>query len=490
MSRNPRPQLTDEPTLPPSVPLVVDLDGTLMANDMLWETASRFVSQHPGRAHQVLRWALGGKAHLKKQLWDAAPVRVERLKYHPELVEWLQQEKAKGRTLVLASASHEDAVRAVADHLGLFDVVLGSDGLSNLRSAAKADALREMFAGQPFEYVGNSRHDLAVWRHASAAHLVSARRSLAARAASSSTIGRTFETPPGAVSQWLRALRPHQWVKNLLVFLPLLASHRVADPAAVSAALVAFVAFSLAASSVYLLNDIADVENDRIHPTKRSRPFAAGTIGLAGGWALWPALAVSSIAIGAAVSGLFALVLLAYLAVTAAYSFFLKRKPVVDVLVLAGLYTARIVAGGAAVDVQISMWLLSFSGFFFLSLALVKRVSELYRTRASSLTSNGRGYQPEDLELLSSYGVATSVAAALVFTLFVDDPQTAVLYDSPRLLWLAVPVLMGWLMRVWLLAHRGQMDEDPILFAIRDRVSIILGALVLLVFAVAKAYPV
>ncbi|MDN4172681.1 UbiA family prenyltransferase [Nocardioides sp. SOB77] len=471
------------------IPLVVDLDGTLMANDMLWETASRFLSQHPGRAHWLVRWAAQGKAHLKKELWAAAPVRVERLKYHAELVDWLREERARGRTLVLASASHGDAARAVADHLDLFDVVLGSDGRRNLRSDVKAQALLDLFDGGPFEYVGNSRHDLDVWRHATTAHLVSARRSLAARAASSSTVGRTFPTPPGLVRNWVRALRPHQWVKNLLVFLPLLASHRVGEPAALASTVMAFVAFCMAASSVYLLNDIADVEHDRIHPTKRARPFAAGTIGLGSGWIVWPLLALAGLALGLAVSVPFCLVLLVYLLVTAAYSFALKRQPVVDVLTLAGLYTIRIVAGGAAVGVELSVWLLGFSGFFFLSLALVKRVSELYKTRESQLAPNGRGYESQDLELLSSYGVATSVASVLVFTLFVDDPGTAQLYRHPQLLWFAVPVLLWWLMRVWLLAHRGQMDEDPILFAIKDRRSVICAGSIVAIFLVATLYP-
>lgn len=474
----------------PLRPLVVDLDGTLMANDMLWETASLFVSRHPGRLPQLARWLSGGKAHLKQELWTAAPIRVDRLRYHEDLISWLREEKESGRFLVLASASHIEAVEAVADHLGIFDAVHGSDGVENLKSERKAELLDALYGDTGFDYVGNSRHDLDVWCRATTSHVVSSGGRLATQAARTSTVGRTFPSPQGSARQLVKALRPHQWVKNILLFLPLLTAHQMSDMGSVVHALIAFVAFSMAASSVYLLNDIADVENDRDHPKKKLRPFAAGTTSLATGWVLWPVLAVAALAIGFAASPAFAAVLLVYLAITVAYSFLLKRKPVVDVLVLAALYTMRIVAGSVVIGVELSMWLLSFSGFFFLSLALVKRVSELYRSRSSDSVANGRGYQPQDMELLSSYGVATSVTSALVFTLFVADPETARLYANPQLLWLTVPLLLWWLMRVWLFAHRGQMNEDPILFAIRDRSSILCASAIGVVFVVATYLPV
>jgi len=471
--------------LPPHpLPLVVDLDGTLIANDVLLETASRFISQHPLRGANVVRWLSAGKVTLKRELWSAAPVRVDRLQYHPELLAWLNQERATGRTMVLATAADERAAQAVADHLGIFDIVLGSHGDTNLRAAQKADALVARFGEQGFEYVGNHRDDLLVWRHASVAHVVGD-GALSGQAQAAAAGGRTFAPKQGSARQLVKALRPHQWVKNALIFIPLLAAHQVADVGSLLAAVLAFVAFSIAASSVYLLNDIADVENDRDHPTKRFRPFAAGTVSLAVGWALWPVLALGALVLAFGVSPLLGLVVSVYLVITAAYSFALKRKPVVDVLTLAMLYTIRIVAGAAAIDVELSEWMLSFSVFFFLSLALVKRVSELHRTRLSNTTTLGRGYRPDDLELLSSYGVTTSVTSALVFTLFVNDPGTARLYESPEMLWASIPVILAWLMRVWLLAHRGEMNEDPILFAIRDRVSVVCGLLIVVIFVLA-----
>ncbi len=319
--------------------------------------------------------------------------------------------------------------------------------------------------------------------------MVGSRQALATKARRTTSEGHTFQIERHAVRTWVRALRPHQWVKNVLIFVPLLAAHQMTDPDALVASLLAFVSFSLAASSVYLLNDLADVEHDRDHPTKRLRPFSAGTANLAVGWLVWPALALVSLCLGFYVAPALAVVLLVYLLTTTAYSFALKREPVIDVLTLAVLYTIRIAAGAAAIDVTLSKWMLSFSCFFFLSLALVKRVSELYRLRLTGAESTGRGYVSQDLELLSSYGVTTSVASALVFTLFINDPATATLYESPNLLWFSVPVILVWLMRVWLLAHRGEMSEDPILFAIKDRPSLVCGVAVVLVFVVATYYP-
>jgi 4-hydroxybenzoate polyprenyltransferase/phosphoserine phosphatase len=484
-------RLPGEPTLQATraLPLVVDLDGTLISNDLLHETASRFLSLHPLRCAQLAVWLVQGRAKLKRELWAAAPVNVVHLAYHQGLLTWLSDERDQGRTIVLASACDQAAAQAVADHLGIFDLVLASDGVSDLRSRAKAEALLSRFGEQGFEYVGNHRHDLAVWRHAAAAHVVGSNSTLTAKARRVTPDGRTFLLQHRALGSWVKALRPHQWVKNLLIVLPLLTAHRVTEMASVVATALAVVSFCLAASSVYLLNDIADVEHDRVHPSKRFRPFAAGTASLATGWLVWPALAAAALGLGFSVTPSLGLVLLAYLFTTTAYSFALKRKPVIDVVTLALLYTIRIAAGAAAIDVPLSKWLLSFSTFFFLSLALVKRVSELSRNRLSQTKVDGRGYRLDDLELLSSYGVTTSVTSVLVFTLFINDPDTAVLYRSPSLLSGSIPIIFAWLMRVWLLAHRGEMNEDPIVFALKDRTSFLCGALVVGIFMLATFYP-
>ena len=471
-----------------ALPLVVDLDGTLVANDILVETASQLVSHHPARAWELLGWLRRGKAHAKHRLWDAAPIDVSGLSYHQELLTWIREERARGRTIVLASATDERALVAINDHLGLFDVLLGTDPDTNLRSQAKADALVRLYGEQGYEYVGNSSHDLEVWSHAAVAHVATRNRSILAKAERVAPVGRTFPPVRPSRNPWLRALRPHQWVKNLLILIPLFTAQRITEVSSVVNALLALLVFSLAASSVYVLNDLADVENDRLHPTKRERPFAAGAHSLVQGWVAWPLLAVLALGLGFGLLGpVFGLTLTNYLVATTAYSFWIKRQPIADVLTLAGLYTIRIAAGAAAIGVAVSLWLLSFSLFLFLSLALVKRVSELSRVRTSGATMSGRGYAVDDLELLSSYGVATSIASVVVFTLFIYDPRTAQMYATPLLLWGSVPVLLGWIMRVWLKAHRGQMDEDPIVFAIRDRFSIACGVLVGSAFVLAAS---
>jgi 4-hydroxybenzoate polyprenyltransferase len=479
-------QTDPPPTETRSLPLVVDLDGTLIANDILWETASQFLSHHPTRVGRMLGWFRRGKAFAKRRLWEATDLDVTTLNYHAVMIEWLRAERAGGRTLVLASAADNQALSAINEHLDLFDVLIGSDGSTNLRSESKAEALTRLYGEGGFEYVGNSDHDMAVWRRSAVAHVATANRSIEKKARGVAEVGRTFPPVAPPSNPWVKAMRPHQWVKNFLIFIPLFSAQRAGDPAAVLDAVLAFVAFSLAASSVYLLNDLADVRNDRLHPTKRWRPFAAGTLSLLHGWLAWPLLSVASLLIGFQLVGpLFGVVLVLYLIATTAYSFSLKRRPIVDILTLAGLYTVRLVAGAAAISVELSLWLLSFSGFFFLSLALVKRVSELSRVRATGGVLSGRGYQLQDLELLSSYGVSTSIASVLVFTLFIYDTDTAALYTTPALLWASVPVLLWWIMRVWLKAHRGQMNEDPIVFAIRDPLSVLCGGLMAAVFVAA-----
>lgn len=470
-------------------PLVVDLDGTLITTDLLHETASAYLSRHPARAFDLVRWGFRGKQALKSELHSRVPVDPATLPYNQSLLSWLTSEREAGRSLHLASASDERAVSAIAEYLGIFDGWIGSRPGVNLRSQAKAEALVAQFGPAGFDYVGNHAHDLAVWAHSTTAHVVGREDGrLAQRAAGLAEVGRGFPPAGGGLRALVKALRPHQWVKNVLVVLPLFLSGLAGDREAILATILALIAFCLAASGVYVLNDLADVEHDRRHPTKRRRPFAAGQISLLHGWLVWPVLSLAAFGIAWTVSVAFTLVLAGYVALTLAYTFALKRKPVMDVMTLAGLYTARIIAGAAAIGVVPSMWLLAFSGFLFLSLGLVKRVSELTRVRRSASAKGkaaGRGYVASDLELLSSYGVATSVAAAVILTLFVADPATASRYGTPEILWAVVPILLAWLMRVWLLAHRGAMNEDPIVFAIKDRVSLIAGLLMAIAFVAA-----
>lgn len=475
-------------------PLVVDLDGTLIKTDLLAETASAFVVRAPLRAFQLLAWLLLGRSELKARLARSAQLDVAALPYNQELLAWLRVQKAQGRSIVLATASHRLLADQVAAHLCLFDTVLATEGATNLKAHAKRDALVALYGERGFDYVGNGRADLPIWQASSQAHVVSrSPRLLALASANGGTPGLAIGAgPPGPLPMLLKAMRPHQWLKNLLVFVPLLAAHAYGAAASVVQASLAFVAFGLAASSVYLVNDLVDVAHDRHHPTKRLRPFAAGDLGLLQGWLAWPVLLLAAFGLAAlALPWQFMLALGLYVTVSTAYSMWLKQIPIVDVLTLAGLYTVRIIAGAAAIAVPLSFWLLSFSMFVFVSLAFMKRYSELRAARETdpTLALRGRGYGPQDLELVSTLGSGSGQVAVLVLALYIQDPHTAALYSEPRFIWLACPLLLYWVSRAWLIAHRGQMRDDPVLFALKDRVSWLVGGLLGGVFVLAGVMP-
>jgi len=474
-----------------AIPLVVDLDGTLLTGDLLLETANEYLAGRPWRAVALLRQLLAGKSKMKDFLAERTAPDVAVLPYNEELLQFLRDERATGRRIVLATASSGILAERIAAHLGVFDEVLASDGTTNLKSARKAAALVERFGDRGFDYVGNDPADLAVWTSASSALVVSRSAGFIARVRRVREVSRVF--PPqrrGALRSLLAALRPHQWTKNLLILIPLVASHRFDVPADLARAALAFVLFCLVASSVYVLNDLLDVAQDRHHPTKRRRTFASGDLGLWVGWMLWPLLLVAA-AVGAwlLLPPLFLLALAGYFALTLGYSLVLKKRAMWDVLALALLYLARLIAGAVAIGVEPSFWLLCFAMFFFLSLALVKRYNELRddRTLPSGPTAKirGRGYFATDLPLVVSLGPAAGYVSALIVALYVYDERTASLYASPQFLWVTVPLLLFWVSRVWLIAHRGEMHDDPVVFAIRDRTSYLVGAFVVGAFALA-----
>ncbi len=396
--------------------------------------------------------------------------------YHEELVEWLRAERARGRRLVLATASDEKLAQAVAAHLSLFDEVLASDGQTNYSSHRKASALVERYGEKGFDYVGNSNADLAVWERARRAILVSAPASIRRAAARRVQIDREFGAAPAGVKAWLKALRLHQWMKNALLFLPLLGAHQIFDPGLLAKAFIAFIAFGLCASSVYVMNDLMDLESDRHHPRKRLRPFAAGVLSPLAGVGVAGILLVSSFAIAVRLAPGFLAWLSVYLVTTVAYTFWLKRKEIVDALSLAGLYTLRIIAGGAAVGLPPSFWLLAFSLFLFLSLAFVKRFSELQvMLEQGRDEAKGRGYRTTDLPLIQMMGVVSGFAAVMVLALYINGESVVLLYKRPEFMWLTVPILLYWITRVWIKTHRGLMHDDPVLFAMKDKISILSG---------------
>ena len=467
---------------PAAVPLVVDLDGTLLRSDLLLESSLAFVRARPLRALAPLAWLAGGKAALKRRLAEAADVDVAALPYDQRVLALIARERALGRRIVLATASDRRYAEQVAAHLGLFDEVLASGDGVNLSAGRKRDALLQRYGHQGYDYAGNSSDDLPVWAAARHAHVVGAGAALERRARAQGNVASVLPgaTPGARLRALLKALRVHQWAKNLLILLPLLAAHVADQPPRLLAALLAFVCFSLCASSVYLLNDLLDVADDRHHKSKRQRPFAAGSLSLLAGVALAPLLLAA--AFGLALWLLpwkFAAVLLGYYALTLAYTLYLKRVMAVDAIALAALYTARLIAGAAAFAVPLTFWMLAFSMFMFLSLALVKRYAELReaRSRGDDGKARGRGYFPGDLEMIASLGAASGYLAVLVLALYTQDRATVALYRQPQLIWLACPLLLLWTTRIWMLTHRGLMHDDPVVFALKDRASLLIGLL-------------
>jgi len=475
-----------------SRPIVVDLDGTLTKTDLLLETVSRFLIEHPFQFFKLFIWLAKGRPYFKLRLAETNNIDASFLPYNSQLITWLREEKDMGRRIVLATASNLLLAQKVATHIDLFDSILASDGTANLKGDAKCKELVNLYGVGGFEYVGNDWVDLAIWPSAAKAHVVSNSSNLVKKVTKLSNFGKAFTCNASPmIFELFRTMRLHQWAKNILIFIPLLTSHQYTYFPSCLQALIAFLVFGLAASSVYVLNDIVDVVDDRHHASKRNRPLAAGTLSLFYGWLAWPLLLIIAITLGGSIGGLpkgFLLALVGYVSITMAYSLRLKQFPLVDVITLASLYTLRIIAGAAAISVQLSYWLLSFSMFFFLSLAFVKRYSELRNARHDGKTGllRGRGYEAQDLEMVSSFGGSAGYSAVVVLALYIQDSHTAALYSTPTIIWLACPLMLFWISRVWFIAHRGNMHDDPIVFALKDYVSWFVIVLFATIFILAK----
>lgn len=475
---------TDNPKAA-AAPLVLDLDGTLLRTDTLVESVLVLLKRNPLHIFQVLLWALAGPLTLKNRLAERVSLNVALLPWRQDLLEWVRGQRATGREVVLATAAHRTIADAVAAHLGLFDQVLATDGTVNLKSEQKLEAIRAA-VGPSFVYAGDNRADLPIWRAGSAAIVVGAPVALRAQAAALAPIEAEFGQPEGRLRTWLHALRVHQWVKNLLIFVPLFTAFAFTQPGKVLAAVVLFVAFSLAASGTYLMNDLWDLESDRQHPRKRERAFASGRLPALQGLAATAALLLLGLALALSVNLQTAAMLVGYVVLTTAYSWVLKSYVLIDVLTLALLYTYRVLAGGVAAGIEVSQWLLAFSVFTFFSLALVKRCGELVSLQqAGRDAARGRDYRVSDLVVLWPFGAAASICATVVFGLYVATPETAARFTHPRVLWLVAVLLIYWFGRLWIKTSRGEMHDDPIVFALRDRGSRITVLAMGLVFALA-----
>jgi 4-hydroxybenzoate polyprenyltransferase len=469
-----------------NIPLCVDLDGTLTPVDTLHESLLSLVRTSPQSALCILGWLLRGRAGFKEQVAKHVQIDSASLPFRSELVEWLHAQRATGRRLILVTAANRRIAENLAAHLGLFDEVLASNGQDNVSGEIKRRLLVSRFGERGFDYAGNEAKDAHVWRSARKAIVVGSAL-LAKRASKVSDVAYRFQPQPQSLRIWLRAARLHQWVKNSLVFLPALLAHAIFDIHIFNLAARSFVAFGLCASSVYIVNDLLDLASDRKHPRKRLRPFASGELSARAGLIGAALLMLAAIALSLTINLYFCIVLAGYYALTWTYSLHLKKMAIVDVLTLASLYTMRIIAGAAATSIQPSFWLLAFSIFIFLSLGCVKRYTELEdASKAGKIEGHGgRGYRATDLAFILCMGITSGYATVLVVALYLNSPESIRLYNHSKPLWLICPLLLYWISRVWLLTTRGQMHDDPVVFALRDRLSLFVLGLIGLIVLVA-----
>ncbi len=477
-------------------PLCVDLDGTLVKSDTLLDAVLLLARQQPTSPLHWPAWLRQGKAGFKREVTARAAIDVEHLPYNLPLLEYLREERMRGRAIYLATAADAVLAERVALHLGIFDGVLASDGQLNLAGRNKLAAFRTRFPNG-FTYIGNALPDMPLLEASTlpmVANPVAALQGAMRRGGVEPV--RVFQDRRSPLKSFLKAIRVHQWAKNTLVFLPPLLAHE-RSPNTVVGAVAAFFSLSFCASATYIINDLLDIEADRKHPRKRNRPFAAGDLSPVTGLAIVAGFLAIAVVLGIALPYLFAalpgfqgvrevlpkpfgflLWLGIYTATTLAYSFRLKRVVLVDVLVLSGLYTIRIIAGSTATGVGISPWLAAFAIFFFLALAFVKRFAELeLMVQNNRSKASGRGYHTSDIEQLRSFGTASGYASVVVFTMYISSLNASSLYQHSARLWLLVPLLILWISRTWMLASRGELHEDPVVYAITDRRSWLMGAM-------------
>jgi 4-hydroxybenzoate polyprenyltransferase/phosphoserine phosphatase len=489
-----------EPSADPSrtargdTPLFVDLDGTLIASDVTYESVLSGIKRNPALLPRLPWLLVRGRAALKRELAHQARADVRLLPYRQEVLDFLREQRWAGRRVILATASDRHFAEAVAHQVGLFDDVLASDGRINLKGPNKLAAIqaycREHGYAQ-FAYAGDALADLPIWKEAAEVHVVAPGPLVRAATRSLDKPVHVHAARQRIVAAAFRAMRPQQWIKNLLLFVPLLLAHQWGDLDKVVACCIGFIAFSACASAVYVLNDLLDVEADRHHPMKRKRPFASGAFPIHYGPPLSLGLLVFSVGLSlAALPTAFVGYLGLYLLVNCLYSFWLKQKLVLDVLLLAGMYALRIVVGGVATEIwPVSEWLAAFSIFLFTSLAFAKRHSELARLAEEDATvTPGRGYVVGDLSMIESVGPTSGYLAVLVLALYINSEAMQELYERPGALWLICPLMLYWITRLWFAVKRGELNEDPLVYAVRDRVSILVGICVVALAVIATKF--
>lgn len=466
--------------------LVVDLDGTLLRSDILVESFWAAFGRDWRSPFRTLMALFSGRAALRRHLAQAGSLDATTLPYDRAVIAYIDAWRADGGRTALVTQSNQAFADQVAAHLGLFDEVHSFEADVILKGVTKANYLAAHFSSTGFAYMGDATEDMNMWQRAKMATTVNAPQMDKNRAGQLGLEVKNLENKPRLLLPYFRALRPHQWLKNILVFLPILTAHNL-NVMVLTKGIFAFIAFSLIASSVYVLNDLLDLASDRVHPRKRLRPFASGSVPITHG--TWMAFGLLVLGAGIAVmmGWRFALVMMVYYGLTTAYSFSLKRLIVIDICVLAGLYTLRIIAGGVASGMLISMWLLAFSIFFFLSLAAVKRQAELIdAAQRGKLVATGRGYQVADVPIVSMIALCAGYVSVLVMALYVNSPVVRDLYPQPRALGGICGILLYWVTYMVMITHRGAMHDDPLVYAAKDRTSQVC-AVIIVIFAMAGA---
>lgn len=464
------------------LPLCIDLDGTLIKSDAIFESLFQLIKLNPFYIFIIPFWLIKGKPNLKEEIDRRIDFKVDTLPYNLELVEYIKSQKIKGRKVYLATASHITIADKVAEHLGFFDGVFATKDGYNLKSEKKAIVLNEEFGKGNYVYAGNAKVDFNVWNDSAKVIVVNKSKSFIDKVKSTYDVEKAFFIKVNILKKIIKEIRVYQWVKNILLFLPLLLAHKLGNMNQLSEVIIGFFAFSISASFVYVLNDLLDLDSDRNHPSKRKRPLASGDLPIQIGIALVPILLLTGIGLSFLLSFKFQIILFSYLVLTTAYSFSLKKIPMLDIILLATLFTTRIVAGAFAVNVYLSMWILAFSMFFFMNLAVLKRYTELLvMKKKKEIEARGRGYTIEDMGLLLSIGPAAGFLSVLIFVLYINSEQAVSLYSSPLTLWLISPIFLYWISRIWHLSVRGKMTDDPIIFAVKDKISYIVGILIFVI---------
>jgi 4-hydroxybenzoate polyprenyltransferase/phosphoserine phosphatase len=453
------------------LPIVVDLDGTLTPTDTLVESLIKLIKKYPLTVFRLPMWFMKGRAVFKNKVSTYTEISAEYLPYHEPFLAYLREEKEKGRRLILATAAHHSIADNVSEYLGIFDEVFATNGDQNLKGHVKLDAVRQKY-GDRFVYAGNCRADVPIWKSCQAAILVGVPPALSKSVRQDVNVEREFSRERVGIATWLKALRVHQWVKNMLLFVPILTAFSFMQTEKLLAIVIAFVSFSLAASATYIVNDLWDLDSDRAHPRKRNRPFASAKLPIIHGLAVAAGLLTTGLLLAMTLSKGFVLMLLLYLVLTSTYSWVLKERVLIDVILLALLYTLRILAGSIAIGIATSFWLLAFSVFIFFSLALVKRCAELVILSQKGVpATRGRDYRVTDLVVLWPLGIGATLSAVVMFGLFISAPETLTRYATPEILWLVAITLIYWLSRIWLKTSRGEMHDDPVIYAFKDKGS-------------------